>query len=464
MDAYELKLHKGQLSNVIAYSPDGKFLAVAGLGQESIVLYDPNTGKRLAVFPGTIENVVSLAFSPDGQRLATGGTNATLRVWEVVDMAEIAVLKQFRGAVVSLAFSPDGQWLAAGSDDKTVTLWDGRADGDIIKGHTGGVNAVGFMANGKELLSAGKEGIVKVWDVSFPPSFLPLHGIQEQIGSLAFSSNGQMLAAAAWQGRHVKVWSVIDGRELLDLPQGGSRVAFSPEGTYFATGGEALHLWDGRTGAFRKTLQGASGCLAFSPDGKLLATGDGKLWDVALGTQLVAIPMDKNERLESIAFSPDGRRVATAGWGQIARVWDTSNGQELSTLPKQSTQVHALAFSPDGEILATSTGDFGDFTKPGEIRLWHATTGKVAGVLRGHRGGVNALAFSPTGNRLASASEDGLVKIWDVLACQDIFTLEADPNRALAVAFSPDGNRLATAGIGIVKVWTSTQLDPSEDK
>src|SRR5215475_4833279 len=142
----------------------------------------------------------------------------------------------------------------------------------------------------------------------------------------------------------------------------------------------------------------------------------------------------------SVAFSPDGKRLATGGGEGAVKLWDVATGQELGSLKGHSNGVHAVAFSPDGKRLATGSGDR-------TVKLWDAATGQELGALKGHSNGVHAVAFSPDGKRLATGSGDRTVKLWDAATGQELGALKGDRKSTRSVAFSPDGKRLATGSV-----------------
>ena len=203
----------------------------------------------------------------------------------------------------------------------------------------------------------------------------------------------------------------------------------------------------------RMTLRGHSGpvnAVAFSPDGKRLATASGdqtaKVWDAESGKELRTL-RGHSSGVDGVAFSPDGKRLATVSYDQTAKVWDAESGQELLTLRGHSKPVSGVAFSPDGKRLATASLD-------DTAKVWEAESGKELLTLRGHSSGVDGVAFSPDGKRLATASWDRTTKVWDAESGKELLTLRGHSAFVDGVAFSLDGKRLATASEDqTAKVW-----------
>jgi WD40 repeat protein/tRNA A-37 threonylcarbamoyl transferase component Bud32 len=425
--------------------------------------------------------VPSVAFSPDGKRIASGSFDATVKVWDAATGQETLTLGAVRGArgntgpVESVAFSPDGKRLASASLNGTVKVWDLATGGETLtlNGQIGSLNCVAFSPDGKRLAFAvgirgnpgsgrSTRGEVKVWDAATGGETLMLKGHTSLVTSVAFSTDVKRIASS--DDETVTVWDAATERQTLSLKGAGGRVVFSPNGQRLASVGQngTVKVWDAATGQEIRTLKGAGGQVAFSPDGQRLASGrqDGtvKVWDAVTGQETLTFKGHTGE-VTSVAFSPDGKRIASGSSDATVKVWDAATGQETLTLGDVSGAkgntgpVGSVAFGPDDKRLASASLN-------GTVKVWDLATGGETLSLKGHSGRVFSVAFSHDGSRLASAAGDivgpGEVTVWDTATGREILAIKGQIGPVGSVAFSPDGTRLAvTTKIGkeTVTVW-----------
>src|SRR5919199_1821687 len=405
-----------------------------------------NSDLTKSVFTQTLGGILSAAFNSDGKFLATGIDNE-IWLWHVADSRQLLSFKGHISWVHSVAFSPNGQILASGSNDQTVRLWDVKTGQclNLLLGHTNRLLSVFFTPDGQTLISSGEDSSVRLWRVHTGECLRILEIHINWVLSVALSPDGQTLATGS-DGKTVKFWDITTGECIRTLPNYNSYVwtlAYTrwgsdvnhPDRQILATGSEdaTIKIWDALTGECIQTLQGHRDrvwLVLFSPDGSTLLSASEnqtvKLWDVGTGQCLSTLEGYSNSVL-SVAFSPDGQLLASSGRDQQVRLWDAATGECLQTLQGHTNIVSSVTFAPkldESQILASGSDDC-------TIKIWDCNTGECLRTIWGHSSWVQSLSFSPDGQLLASGSRD-----W-----------------VLSVAFSPCGSRIASGSGEIIKLW-----------
>jgi WD40 repeat protein len=284
---------------------------------------------------GHSDSVWSVAYSPDGQTLASGSWDKTIKLWNVKTGNLLQTLTGHSDQVRSVAYSPDGQTLASGSSDKTIKLWNVRT-GNLLQTLTGHSDSVwlAYSPDGQTLASGSWDNTIKIWDVKTGNLLQTLTGHSDSVYSVAYSPDGQTLASGS-SDNTIKLWNVKTGN-LLQTVTGHSHsvrsvayIAYSPDGQTLASGGwdKTIKLWDINTGNLLQTLTGHSDrvrSVAYSPDGQTLASGSDdntiKLWNVKTGNLLQTLE-GHSDLVFSVAYSPDGQTLASGGYDKTIKIW-----------------------------------------------------------------------------------------------------------------------------------------------
>jgi WD40 repeat protein/tRNA A-37 threonylcarbamoyl transferase component Bud32 len=489
----------------LAFSPDGRHLAT-GSGKRppddpdgEVIIWDLTTGVAIRKRGGHAGQLHRVAFSPDGQRLASPARDGTVRIWDVQTGADAVVVRGVGSPLSTVVFSPDGRRLACGSvrGGERTMIADATSGKELLHLANSAGHPLAFSPDGKLLATSNS-----VWDATtgdkrfaFPGKPYPLDP-----GSVAFSPDGQRIALSIGldgNRQSISVLEVATGKPLLSpgAPWGCfiTAVAFSPDGLRLASVGNSprappgdlsrvmeLDLWDGSCGSdarvFTQHRQPVTE-LAFDPEGRRLAAvsalprsrsdettpeapGAVTAWDIALSRELLNLGV-RNDVPLAVAVSPDGRRIAAASFDDAVIVWDADSGEKVLQLRGHTGLVGGVAFSPDGMRIA-SVGD--DKT----VRVWDAHSGReLLPPLRGHKGAPSHVAFSPDGKRIVSTlglyyqyayearyyinlAGHAETRVWDAVTGRALSTLDQGWGGA---AFSPDGKQLATGGRGNVVLW-----------
>jgi WD40 repeat protein len=461
-----------------------------------------------SAFTETFGSVMALAFSPDGQMLATSDDRGWVYLWRVADNTQILVFQAHSEWIFGLAFSADGTQLITGSLDRTLKRWDSQTGQCLqtIQAHTGGIAAVTCSQNGAVWASSSSDQTITLFTQS-GELLHTLTGHHDIVRTIAFGQLGdRLLLASGSLDQTIRLWDVSEGTCLKTLSNNCAVLSLTwlldsdrPDRPLLASGGNdgVIKLWDWQAATFLK-LEGHTDSiwsLATSPDGRTLVSGSDdrtlKCWDGKTGHLLRTLRGHDN-RIWSVAVSPNGHQIASGSEDKTLKLWDSQDGHCLRTLHGyhnttfpiaiflDKTQAHTLltfsedhqvrfwnlqtghcqktlhlppqdtfhaALSPDAHILASSGLDH-------TIQLYDLQQEAILHKLQGHTAWVRFVAFHPTEPWIASASGDRTLRLWQIHTGECLQVLKGHQNPVHSLAFSPDGCLLASAGWdAAVRLW-----------
>ncbi len=477
-ETLQLQGHEGQV-DCAAFSRDGKLIATGGLDKTARI-WDAATGKELHKIDGHGSRVRGVAFTADAKQLLTGGWDTNARLWDIATGKAVTVLKHPSG-LETVALSPDGKAVASGSGwENTVRVWDVKGASGQVRwsSQVGQPFAVTFSRDGKRVAAAGWDSIVHVWDAATGKKIAmgPRPGHSGWVHTVRFLPDRKTMVTASDDGL-VIFWDTTRGKEVGRIQAPGPRawcLAVSLDGKTLAVGchDHSVQLYDVRTlksvGSFK--TDGSVRGLAFSPDGLHLAAVSGEqseftsakplpgqgagVWEVASGKRLLGL--DGHEGgIRTVAYSPDGKTIATGGSDRTARLWDAVTGKELRKFEGHGNTVEQIAFTLDGKILATAA-------LGGTVRLFRLGTEEPPTNLVTGTASLVGMTFSPDGRVLATATRNvgqvrSAVRVWDVATGKERLRFVGHQESALGLAFSPDGRVLGSGGgDGTVLLWDIT--------
>jgi WD40 repeat protein len=450
--------HKSQVLSA-AFSRDGQKIVTAS-ADETVRIWNAINGDEIRTLQ-LDSQVTGAAFSPDGSRvITTQKLDNTMDIWDVASGQRTATLKA-DDLVEAADFSPNGLQIVAACRDKVARIW--NASGKlllVLRGHAGSLGSAAFSPDGSRVVTGSDDKTARVWNTATGQQLVVLRGHEDGINSVAYSSDGLRIVTASYD-HTARIWDAINGREIAVLRghEGAVRsAAYSPDGSHIVTASEdgAVRLWDAQNGqliAVLIRLVRPVHSAAYSPDGSRIVTVSDddlvRVWDSRDGLVTVLQGPEGN-------FSPDGSRVVTtsivpaaqdktASPDRNARIWDAS-GKTLLVLRGHTEFVGSASYSPDGSRVVTASADK-------TARIWDGVTGKQLIVMQGHQGPVYFAEFSPDGLRILTVSADKTARIWDSINGREIAILGGRNGEVHAATFSQDGTLVATGEDGAARIW-----------
>jgi WD40 repeat protein len=481
--------------NAVAYSPDGQLL-VSGSSDRTIKLWrrDGTFIRTLAIpydFNHQLFDVLSVAISPDStliaagvqQTIGGGQFTSAVHIWRISDGQLVQTFTGYaiggvtNTGVTSVAFSPDGQYLASGSKDRSVKVWR-MSNGTLVSSrsdHAQQVNAVAFSPNGQWLASGSNDDTAKLYRTSDWGLVQTFTGHTNDVLSVAFSPDSKRLATGSWDGT-VRLWNFANASLPLSLMHGSNVfcVAFSPDGKLLASGANdhSIKLWDPKRAVLVDTLLGHSApvlTLAFTPDSQILASGSWypefaiKVWGppsqgpegptarngLSPLNQLLFTVTNHSSSINELIFTPNDKLIS--GGDTTARFWEGLNGRFLRMI-NAATTVTTMAVSPDGQLIALPGANH-------TVKIYHTADGTLVQTLVGHTQDITGLAFSHDGSLLASGAffdgSNDVIKLWSVSNWTLVRNLSGPFlfGPFVAINFSADDALISASCESVPAVW-----------
>ncbi|KAK3818742.1 MAG: WD40-repeat-containing domain protein [Benniella sp.] len=448
----------------IVYSPKGNELAACNQHENAVMVWSIETGDRLKDLSGHLSQITSIAYSPQGDRIASASIDTTVKLWDVKEGVCLHTFTGHTSIVNCVVYSPSGSQVASSSRDRTVRLWDVETEEctRILDEHKTEVEMVLYSPQGGQVASIEwLQGAysARLWNLERGGCLPPITD-ESCVGRdnlfFAFSPRGDQVASA---GDAVHLWKAETGDFLRTLDAQGfttviTAIAYSPQGDLIAAAishiqGNTVRLWDTETGDCLRILTGHTGYITsvvFSPKGDRIVSSSSdrtiRLWGVGVRISRRTAG-GHNVTVHMVKCSPKGDQIASCSNDMTVRLWDVETGVCQHILQDQA---RCLKYSPQGHQIATCSHDR-------TVRLWDTHTGGCTHTLIGHSDQVKKVVYSPQGNQLASCSDDQTVRLWDVGSGECLHTLIGHTSPVLDVVYSPNGSQIATCSEDAVRLW-----------
>jgi WD40 repeat protein/serine/threonine protein kinase len=443
----------------LAFSPDGH-LACGTFGTKIHILEVPSL-KPINVLTGHTAAVSFLCFDRNGTKLVSSGGESRIRVWSYPEgrpLIEFANL----GEDLDLAISPDGLRLAGGGMDHSIRIWNlahPEAPPIFLHGHVGRVNSVLFSRDGRELYSASEDGTVKVWD-EFSGNSTNILRHADWNDEASFSPDGKLVAVSDFNERTAVLWNLATRQRIGIVGKHSHEcrgVRFSSDGKLIAVAGDySVQVYDSSSLRQRFDFPTFSGgtSIAFHPLKSILAVSLKHLrfWDLSDGHMISLLPNAPTNGVEAVAFSPNAEWIALGMHDGTVSLWDLPKGRLSHTFNAHTKAINAICFSNDSTLLASGGWD-------GLVEVYDLHTSRATPLV-GHFDTVHGLAFAPDDKTLVSTSADGTIRFWSMANHQTALTLSHGGAGIHSAAFSGDGNLMVTAGAdGTARLWPAAKFE-----
>jgi len=391
----------------VAVSPDERYIA-GGTYRGTIFIWDRASGEVVRKWYGEANQILGVAFSPDGSRLLSGGADRLnlLNVWDVATGTGIRSVRGHNDYITSIHYSPDGFSILTTSADYTARLWDANTF-EVIRvfsGHTLEVMAGAFSSDGRYILTGSVDNTARLWSVTQGAEVRRFVGHTDTVRAVAFSPDGRY-AVTGGQDNLARLWDVTDGTLLGTLVGHGQSTDID-----FTRYDYSIRVADDQP-----RQAGAVDAVVFHPNGTMILTG-GRDGTIRLWTFLARKFIGHSDAISHVAFSPDGKYILSGGLDRTVRLWDVLSGSEVRQFAGSIFDIYHVAFAPDGKYVAAGGKD-------GATRIWETSTGSLLRQVpppetwdSATSSTIWSIAFAPDGKTLLTADEEGNIIAWDVLS------------------------------------------------
>jgi WD40 repeat protein len=437
--------HNGWV-NAVSITPDGQ-RAISGSYDQTCILWDLRTGFVLRTLRGHTFPVEAISITPDGQKAISGSSDNTCIFWDLCTGQTLQTLRGHNGYVSAVSITPNGKLAISGSTDQTCILWNLETGQSLqfLRGHTSWVTAISIFPDGQRAISGSYDMTCILWDLRTGGSLQILRGHTSKVNAVAITGDGQK-AISCSDDKICIFWDLRTGQALKILRGHNSEVkaiSITPDGRMAISGADdnTCVLWDLEKGQALQTIGGHSQtveAISITPDGQRAISGADDntciLWDLETGQALQTLRGHK-DRVTALSISPDGQRAISGSDDKTCILWDLGTGQALKTFREHPSWLNAFYITADGQRAISNSWD-------NTCIIWNLRTGKELQTLRGHTGFVSNVSITPDGQRIISCGDDNTCILWDLNKGEALKTLKGHTKEVNTVSITPDGQRV----------------------
>lgn len=443
----------------------------------------PPGGALVRTLNGHSGSVNAVTVTTDGQKLISGSSDNSLKVWNLETGEEIFSLIGHNASVTAVAATFDGKLVISGSDDKTLKVWDLETGEErfTFSGHRNCINAISISRKSQQVVSASSDNIINVWNLKTGEKQFSINGHNSPVQSLALTSNDKLLVSGSYDSI-IKVWNLETGQEMLSFKGHSSAIRtvfISPDDNQVisASSNNNLRCWSLQTG---KQLFSSSNqndwvkTVTVTPDMSTAISGLSdnalKVWNIKTG-KTIFTTSNHNDSIKAVVVTPDGKKFISVFSNHTIKIWNLEIVDESVITYAHSASINAVAIIPNSKQVISASSD-------STLKVWNIETGKENFTLSGHTDSVNGVAINRDGKQAISVSSDNTIKVWELATNQNIFNFFrnskkqkkilnltsynhvltlTDLNKVTAVSISGDGKSLISASSdNILKLWNLT--------